>query len=132
MIGGNQYFQLFGFVRDSVWPAQRISRGATVTTRPATPPPSPTAADDASAFIADLRRLKIWSGLSFRQLERRAAAGGETLPASTAATMLSRDRLPRAELLATFAQACGLNRDEILVWLTTRAMIADETKAAAS
>ena len=102
-----------------------------MSTRPATPPPSPTAADGDAAFIAELRRLKIWSGLSFRQLERRAAAAGHTLPASTTATMLGRSSLPREELLATFVQACGLSGQEVLPWLTTRAMIADGTKAAA-
>lgn len=102
-----------------------------MTIRPATPPPSPTAADDDAAFIAELRRLKTWSGLSFRQLERRAAAGGDTLPASTAATMLGRNRLPREELVVTFVQACGLSGQEVLPWLTTRAMIADGTRAAA-
>jgi hypothetical protein len=100
-----------------------------VSTRPATPPPSPTAADGA-AFIAELRQLKVWSGLSFRQLERRAAAAGYTLPASTTATMLGRSSLPREELLAAFVRACGLSDLEAHPWLTARAMIADGTKAA--
>lgn len=103
-----------------------------MTTPPATPPPSPTAATDEATFIAELRRLKTWSGHSFRQLERRAAAAGDTLPASTAATMLGKNRLPREELLVTFTRACGLNEDDMRPWLTTRATIADGTKTNAT
>lgn len=97
------------------------------TGAPPTTPPSPIAATDEAAFVAEVRRLKTWSGFSFRQLERRASAAGDTLPVSTAATMLGRNRLPRAELLTTFARACGLNEDDIRPWLATRAAIADGT-----
>lgn len=93
-----------------------------------TTPPSPPAAVDEAAFVAELRRLKTWSGMSFRQLERHATAAGDTLPASTVATMLGKNRLPREELLVTFLRACGLNDDDMRPWLTTRAMIADGTK----
>lgn len=94
-----------------------------------TTPPSPTSATDEAAFVAELRRLKTWSGMSFRQLERQAAAAGDTLPASTAATMLGKNRLPREELLVAFVRACGLDGDDVRPWLTTRTTIADGTKA---
>jgi hypothetical protein len=94
-----------------------------------TQPPSPVAAIDEATFIAELRRLKARSGLSFRQLERRASAAGDTLPYSTAATMLSKNRLPREELLVAFVRACGLDGDEVTRWVTTRATIADGTAA---
>ncbi|MEJ3653417.1 hypothetical protein WEH80_10570 [Actinomycetes bacterium KLBMP 9759] len=102
----------------------------TPTTTPTTTPPSPAAATDAAAFVADLRRLKAWSGRSFRQLEREAAAAGDPLPASTVATMLGRSRLPRAELLVTFLQACGLDEDDRRPWLDVRATIAGATPPA--
>jgi hypothetical protein len=89
--------------------------------------PAPVAAIDEATFIAELRRLKARSGLSFRQLERRASAAGDTLPYSTAATMLSKNRLPREELLVAFVRACGLDEDEVTRWVTTRATIADGT-----
>jgi hypothetical protein len=96
-----------------------------MTTTPSiTSPPSPTATTDEAAFIADLRRLKTWSGHSFRQLERRASAAGDTLPYSTVATMLSRNRLPREDLLVTFVRACGLDEDAVIHWATVRARIA--------
>jgi hypothetical protein len=89
--------------------------------------PAPVAAIDEATFIAELRRLKARSGLSFRQLERRASAAGDTLPYSTAATMLSKNRLPREELLVAFVRACGLDEDEVTRWVTTRATIAGGT-----
>src|SRR5690606_22321811 len=88
-----------------------------------TPPPSPEAATDEAAFMAGLRRLKDWSGLSFRQLERRASAAGDVLPYSTASTMLGRDRLPREELLVAFVRACGLGGVDVLRWGSVRAEV---------
>ncbi|MFE6331614.1 hypothetical protein ACFVOK_00120 [Streptomyces sp. NPDC057798] len=88
-----------------------------------TAPPAPVDTDEV-AFVAGLRRLKAWSGLSYRQLERRAAQAGHTLPYSTAATMLGRDRLPRAELVAAFVAACGLRADQAEPWLEARMTIA--------
>ncbi|WP_232668710.1 helix-turn-helix domain-containing protein [Pseudonocardia sp. TRM90224] len=95
-----------------------------MTTAPMSTAPSPTGATDAAAFVAELRRLKAWSGRSFRQLERQAAAAGDSLPASTVATMLGRNRLPREELLLAFLRACGLDGDARQPWLEVRATIA--------
>lgn len=92
-----------------------------------TPPPSPAATDE-TAFVAELRRLKTWSGLSFRQLERNATDSGDVLPYSTAATMLGKNRLPRAEVVAAFVRACGVA--DVRPWLLTRTRIADGTAAA--
>ncbi|MGK5551789.1 helix-turn-helix domain-containing protein [Actinomadura kijaniata] len=86
--------------------------------------PSPGRADDGAAFVAELRRLKAWSGLSYRQLERRAAEAGETLPYSTASTMLGRRSLPREELLVAFVRACGLDGDDVDAWVAARRRIA--------
>jgi hypothetical protein len=93
-----------------------------------TPPPSPAAATDETAFVAELRRLKTWSGLSFRQLARNATNSGDVLPSSTAATMLNKNRLPRAEVVAAFVRACGVA--DVRPWLLTRTRIADGTTAA--
>lgn len=89
-----------------------------------TPPPVPTPAAGEAAFMAELRRLKAWSGLSYRELERAAAAAGETLPYSTAATMLRRDRLPREAVLVAFVVACGLGADDTLRWVNVRRELA--------
>jgi hypothetical protein len=89
-----------------------------------TPAPSPKAVTDEIAYVAELRRLKTWSGHSFRQLERRASAVGDTLPYSTVATMLSKNRLPREDLLVTFVRACGMDGAAVKDWATVRARIA--------
>ncbi|MFI6743875.1 helix-turn-helix domain-containing protein [Nonomuraea sp. NPDC050451] len=86
--------------------------------------PPPARATDAATFMAELRRLKTWSGLSFRQLDRRAAAVGDTLPYSTASTMLGKDRLPREEVLVAFVKACGLEGDDLHAWRACYARIA--------
>jgi hypothetical protein len=90
-----------------------------MTTAPPTPPDT-----DPAAFMAALRRLKAWSGLSYRQLERRATEAGHTLPYSTAATMLGRERLPREELVVAFVTACGVRGDEAETWADARTTIA--------
>ncbi|MFD3376104.1 MULTISPECIES: hypothetical protein [unclassified Streptomyces] len=90
-----------------------------MTTAPPTPPDT-----DAAAFVAGLRRLKAWSGLSYRRLERRAAEEGHCLPYSTAASMLGRERLPREELVAAFVAACGVRGAEAEAWLDARTDIA--------
>ncbi|MFI7128001.1 hypothetical protein ACIBQ1_20045 [Nonomuraea sp. NPDC050153] len=95
-----------------------------------TPPPSPAAATDEATFMAGLRALKTWCGLSFRQLERRASAAGETLPSSTASTMLGKNRLPREELLVAFVRGCGLGEEHVRAWAAARTKIADGTAAA--
>jgi hypothetical protein len=61
-------------------------------------------------FVAQLRLLKQRSGLTYRQLEKRAAERGETLARSTLADTLRRDTLPRPEVLAAFVHACGEGR----------------------
>ncbi|GAA3970863.1 hypothetical protein GCM10023085_61360 [Actinomadura viridis] len=81
-------------------------------------------ATDEAEFIAALRRLKAWSGLSYRQLERRAAEAGRVLPYSTASTALGRTSLPREELLVAFVLACGLDDEEASSWVAVRKRIA--------
>ncbi|QES39472.1 hypothetical protein DEJ48_34710 [Streptomyces venezuelae] len=91
------------------------------------PPPAQSAPPHPAgeaAFMAELRRLKAWSGLSYRELERAAAAAGEVLPYSTAATMLRRDRLPREAVLVAFLVACGLDTDDTRRWVTARRELA--------
>jgi tetratricopeptide (TPR) repeat protein len=86
-----------------------------------TGPPDPADAADARAFVAVLRRLRVWAGQpSLRRLERlagtrRTARGDvvDALPTSTTSTVLRRDELPRWEFVAPFVAAClraaGLN-----------------------
>ncbi|MEV4743926.1 XRE family transcriptional regulator [Streptomyces sp. NPDC049555] len=73
--------------------------------------------------MALLRQLKDESGLTYRQLEARAADGGDVLPRSTLADVLRQDALPRAELLAAFVRACGQG-DRVQEWLAARERLA--------
>ncbi|MGV9253484.1 RICIN domain-containing protein [Streptomyces sp. NPDC003697] len=78
---------------------------------------------DLSTFMQGLRDLKRCSGLSYRQLEERAAAAGDALPRSSVSTMLSRDVPPRPELLIAFVRACG-EGDRAAEWAEARERVA--------
>ncbi|TDD30533.1 hypothetical protein E1287_29075 [Actinomadura sp. KC06] len=80
---------------------------------------------DVPSFKAGLRRLKAWSGISYRELERKAKATGEILPATTIADMLSpsRPRMPRENQVRALVRACGCDEDQVAAWVRTRRRI---------
>ncbi|MEV4626409.1 RICIN domain-containing protein [Micromonospora sp. NPDC049523] len=86
--------------------------------------PDPYGATSPGEFVAAMRALKEWSGLTYRQLQRRAAAVDELLPHSTVAAALSRNTLPREELVTGFVRACGQDEATAAGWLTVRKRIA--------
>lgn len=88
--------------------------------------PRPDHVTTVRRFIDSMRQLKAWSGLSYRQIEARARADGDTLPYSTVATMLRSDSLPRVELVATFTRACGCDAGDVDEWIRTRRRLAVE------
>ena len=83
----------------------------------------PDEAADPAEFVDLLRQLKDRSRLTYRQLEQRAAAAGDVLARSTAADILRRSTLPRAEVVAAFVRACGA-QEQVEVWLRARHRIA--------
>ncbi|SDQ59793.1 peptidoglycan-binding protein [Thermostaphylospora chromogena] len=86
--------------------------------------PDPRRAANAAEFVAEMRRLRAWSGLTFRQLERNAASAGDVLPHSTLVAALRRDRLPREDLLRAFTRACGCDPAEVAEWMEVRRRLA--------
>jgi len=103
---------------------QQPSQQTPPDTPPDTPRPTPQEPQNAAEFAARLRRLKDRSGLSYRQLEERAAERGEVLPRSTLADVLRHDALPRPEMLTAFLNACGAGH-EAEAWLAARNRIAE-------
>ncbi|MEQ4302473.1 tetratricopeptide repeat protein [Plantactinospora sp. B6F1] len=89
--------------------------------------PDPGAADTAAEFVTALRRLKSWSGMGLRRLERQAATAGQALPRSTMAAVFSRDVLPREDLVVALVRVCGGDQDEVDRWLAARRRIAAGT-----
>ncbi|MFE7272894.1 helix-turn-helix domain-containing protein [Streptomyces sp. NPDC057623] len=79
----------------------------------------PQQARDTAEFTAAMRGLKERAGLTYRQLEERAAEHGEVLPRSTLADVLRGRTLPRPELLAAFVRACG-DGERAAQWLAAR------------
>jgi helix-turn-helix protein len=86
-------------------------------------PPQPTKASTPAEFTSALRALRTWSGLTYRQLEGKAATYRDALPASTIATTLGRATLPRERFVDAFTRACGLAEDEVRQWLGVRRLI---------
>ncbi|CAM3909360.1 tetratricopeptide repeat protein [Kibdelosporangium persicum] len=93
--------------------------------------PKPEEARTPAGYVAMLRRLRARSGLSLREIQRRAAANNETLPSSTLATMLSRDTLPSERLIAAFLRACGEEQAAVGEWIESRRRIAGRQPEAA-
>ncbi|TDB87129.1 hypothetical protein E1264_15610 [Actinomadura sp. KC216] len=88
--------------------------------------PGPENITTPEEFKARLRALKAWSGLSFREIERRARLAGDTLPYSTGEAMVSSRRrsLPREEQVAAFTRACGCPPAQVDEWVRARRRIA--------
>lgn len=87
------------------------------------PLPGPGAARTAAEFVARLRTVKSWSGLSYRALERRARRVGDQLPASTVASALNRVSLPSEEVVAALVRACGGDATAVGEWTRARRAI---------
>lgn len=86
--------------------------------------PDPAMATTPAEFVEAMRRLKGWTGLGYRQLEKRAVAGGQSLPRSTLTVALTRHTLPREDLVAAFAYACGCDEKQTAQWVAARRSIA--------
>jgi hypothetical protein len=84
----------------------------------------PREAHTAADFVAQLRRLKAWSGLTYRQLEKEAGRHGYALPHSTIASAVKRQSLPREELVKGFVTACGCSDETVATWVAVRRALA--------
>lgn len=84
---------------------------------------SPHAAQDAADLVGSMQQLKERSGLTYRELEERAAQNGDVLARSTLADVLRRTSLPRPDVLAAFVRACG-DGQRVSAWLDARDRIA--------
>ncbi|MFJ8630887.1 XRE family transcriptional regulator [Streptomyces sp. NPDC093568] len=89
---------------------------------------SPHEARDAAGLVASMQRLKERSGLTYRELEQRAARSGDVLARSTLADTLRRRTLPRPDVLAAFVRACG-DGQQVGAWLDARNRIASDAAA---
>ncbi|WP_242584131.1 helix-turn-helix transcriptional regulator [Streptomyces sp. MST-110588] len=83
-------------------------------------------------FMAQLRHLKDHAGLTYRQLEQRAAAHGDVLARSTIADVLRRPAPPRPDVLAAYVRACGCQEAEVREWLAAGARLEGRQTAGTS
>lgn len=86
--------------------------------------PNPGSAVTAGEFVDALVRLKRWSGMGYRQLAKRAAVTGHSLPRSTLTVALNRNTLPREDLVVALALTCGCDEEEVARWVSARRRIA--------
>lgn len=86
--------------------------------------PRPEDAGSPEQFVAVMRQLRQWADLSYRELEKRAAAAGHILPRATLSGALARKDLPREDLLTAYVHACGLTGADATAWLEARRRLA--------
>ncbi|MER6915136.1 XRE family transcriptional regulator [Streptomyces sp. NPDC000594] len=79
----------------------------------------------AGAFVAALRTMKTVTGLTYRQLEQKAAAEGRFVGRSTLANALTRDKLPSEAVVLAVVKGCGGCDEAAEEWLTARRRIAE-------
>ncbi|MFI0791108.1 helix-turn-helix domain-containing protein [Micromonospora rubida] len=84
------------------------------------PVPDPATAGSPAEFVALLRQVRERSGLTYRQIQRRAGSTRQPLPASTLHTMLGRNTLPRQELVVALLVATGADDPEVSRWVDAR------------
>ncbi|MFJ6198182.1 peptidoglycan-binding protein [Micromonospora sp. NPDC092111] len=77
-------------------------------------------ATTAGEYVVLLRQVRRCSGLTYRELSRRASAVGHWLPPSTLATMLGRTTLPRERTVVALLTACGTPAADIERWIGMR------------
>lgn len=87
-------------------------------------PPDPLGARTSAHYVELLRRLRLSSGLTYRQLARATARQGRPIPHSTIASTLARDRLPREEFLVAVVRACGCDTATVDRWLAAHRRLA--------
>ncbi|MFI9561366.1 hypothetical protein [Nonomuraea endophytica] len=86
----------------------------------------PSEVRTGAEFMSGLRRLKAWSGRSYREIQAQAERAGHALPYSTAAGMLKRATLPREQVVEAFARGCGLGAEQASAWVAARKRVAME------
>ncbi|GHG72558.1 helix-turn-helix domain-containing protein [Streptomyces griseocarneus] len=89
--------------------------------------PDPARARDAADLVGLMRELRDRSGLTYRQLQERAAEQGRVLPRSTISAALARTAVPRAEVLEALVTACG-DEPRLGAWLEARERIAGQER----
>ncbi|WP_432830938.1 helix-turn-helix domain-containing protein [Dactylosporangium sp. CA-092794] len=87
--------------------------------------PDPTEATSPVEYIDALKRLREWSGLTYRDMERIAADYARPLPMSTVCAALRRGTLPQRDLVESIVRAVGLAEADQVLWLGVRDAIAN-------
>jgi transcriptional regulator with XRE-family HTH domain len=96
------------------------------------PPPAPASVTTPGEFNDGLKRLREWSGMTYRQIEELSTAGGVRVAPSTLCGAFTRGTLPRRPLAAGFLKVIGLPHGDQQAWLAAWQAIKDGQPAPAA
>ncbi|KAB1917335.1 helix-turn-helix domain-containing protein [Micromonospora noduli] len=82
-------------------------------------PPDPTEASTKIEYNDALKKLREWSGMTFRRIAEISEAYPRRVPASTLCNAFQRGTLPARGLTESFLQAVGLDEAQRATWLKT-------------
>jgi hypothetical protein len=94
--------------------------------------PRPSDAHTPIEFVALMRRLQQWSGLTIQELESTATVGGDRLPTGRLAVLLDHDIVPPKDMVVAFVRACGCTPAAQREWIRAHERITARPSAATS
>ncbi len=83
-------------------------------------PACPSRVATPGEYVAALRQLRLSTGLTYREISRRATTAGHWLPPSTLAAALGRVTLPQERVVLALLAASGTPDAETRRWLAAR------------
>jgi hypothetical protein len=89
------------------------------------PAPNPARVSTEAEYVEALKRLREWSGMSFRDLQRVTADYARPLKASTMCAALRKATVPPPEFVESLVRAIGLPDADQIVWLKVRTALAE-------
>ncbi|MEV4826448.1 helix-turn-helix transcriptional regulator [Micromonospora sp. NPDC049274] len=81
------------------------------------PPPDPTTSSGKLEYNDALKRLREWSGKTFREIAEITKTYPRRAPASTLCAAFQRGTLPARDLTESFLRATGLDESQVALWL---------------
>jgi hypothetical protein len=104
-------------------PYWHAAAGAITSRRraPRTPRSLPNVRDviDQADFVRRLGAVRLWAGLTYREVSNRVELHGLDLPHSTLWDILNRydDRMPARPVIDGYLRACGVPEQDVDLWL---------------
>jgi transcriptional regulator with XRE-family HTH domain len=114
--------------RDTIAAQLAAAKGSLPKTNPREqhlPPPDPSTASTAADYNDALKRLREWSGMTYRQIEEITQHYPRRVAPSTLCAAFTRGTLPARDLVESFLRAIELDDEQQRGWLTAWQAIQD-------